>query len=229
MSGNLRQNRTNVHVVVKTDPPKNFFAKNQGFIQFLLFVVTFLTLVASVYFSFNSLQISGTQLEQAKTQLELAQRQFDESLKQREVDKKHANRSDSLQGTRFNRQDSINKRSLLAIELQAKIAKSQYESQELMKKDIVYQNRPIFLLDSVKFDAKSNRALIYVQNVGKRPAKIVLTKIATYNSSHHEMYVNSPGLENTDLNEKIEVFFNVSTTTTYFEDPKTMYYLGFKY
>jgi hypothetical protein len=63
----------------------------------------------------------------------------------------------------------------LAIELQAKIAKSQYESQEATNKEVTYQNRPIFILSNVKLDTLKNLALFTIKNVGKRPAKITLS------------------------------------------------------
>lgn len=187
------------------------------------------TLGITVYFSQISIKLSSSQLVQAREQLKLAQNQFQESLAQRAIDKRDEYIKDSLQDMRFKVQAAMDLKNLQSFDLQAKIAKSQYESQNLMNKDIVYQNRPIFSLVSVKLDTISNLALINIKNVGKRPAKIVLTKVATYNSSHREMYVNSPGPENTDLNESIEVSFKVGTTPTYFKDPKTMYYLHFKY
>lgn len=229
MRGNLRPTRTNFNVVVKTESSKRFFEKNQGLIQFILVLVTFLTLVASVYFSNMSLQISKNQLEQAKEQLILAQNQFKESLAQRAIDKADEYKKDSSQEMRFKVQAAMDLKNLQSFDLQAKIAKSQFESQYLMNKDIVYQNRPIFSLISVKLDSVKSLVSITIKNVGKRPAKILLTKVAICNPSYKEMYTNGPVIENIDLNESIEVTFKVGCTPTYYKNPKTMYYLHFKF
>ena len=53
--------------------------------------------------------------------------------------------------------------------LQAKIAKNQYESQDLINKEVAYQNRPIFVLTYVRLDTLKNLALITIKNVGKAP------------------------------------------------------------
>lgn len=234
MRKNLRPNNNNVDVVIRQipsppEPPKNFFEKNQGFIQFLLVLLTFLTLVASIYFSNMFLQLSVKQLEQAKDQLTLAQNQFKESLTQRAIDKRDAHKNDSVQDNRFKIQNTINEKSLQAIELQAKIAKSQYESQKEINKEVEYQNRPIFILGNVRFDTIKNSALITIRNVGKRPVKISSSKVALFNISNGIMYTNIVPSDNSDLNEFLETTFTVKTILSIHKDPQTMYYLHFIY
>lgn len=222
----LRRNSNNVKAVVSKiptpDPPKNIFEKKQGLIQFGLVVLTFMTLVAFVYFSNKG-------LTQAKDQLTLAQKQFNESLSQRDIDKKDALKNESIQDERFKIQNKINQKTLQAIELQAKIAKNQYESQDLINKEVAYQNRPIFVLAYVRLDTLKNLALITIKNVGKRPAKIVLSKVALLNISQKIINRNITPPENSDLNEVIEATYFLETTPTIHKDPKTMYYLHFIY
>lgn len=222
----FRRNNNNVKADVRKipplEPPKNIFEKKQGLIQFVLVFLTFLTLVAFVYFSNKG-------LTQAKDQLTLAQKQFNESLSQRDIDKKDALKNESIQDERFKIQDTINQKNLQAIELQAKIAKSQYESQVIINKEVAYQNRPIFILTYVRLDTLKNLALITIKNVGKRPAKIVLSKVALLNISQKIMYKTISPPENTDLNEVIEATFYLQTTPTIHKDHQTMYYLHFIY
>lgn len=213
---------------------KNLFERNQGFIQFILVLASIAALCVTIYFSFKSIQISSNQLEQgqqqidqAKKQLELAESQFKASEKQRKIDNVEKVAKELTENGRFKIQNDINEKNLEAIELQAKIAKKQYEAQIIAAKDQVYQNRPIFGLISAKYDSIHKWANFEVQNTGKRPAKIISSRFISYNETSKQLNSNFVPLDNLEANETFRSSFVLIMSKSDFLDSKTLYYIDF--
>ncbi|MFD0940401.1 hypothetical protein [Pedobacter boryungensis] len=235
----VRYNRTVVRITeTKHLPTKpNWFERNQGFIQFLMMVLTLVALGATIYFSQQSLKQSSEQLKQGKIQLKqaseqlnLAQSQFKESVNQRKIDSGKSDENEKIQNKRFDIQNNINKKNLNAIELQAKIAQSQFEAQSKTTAELLYQNRPIFMIGDANFDTLENRGHLMIRNIGKRPAKIIRSKLFAFDANTYKrVRVSYTPYDNLELNENSLGKFSIEMYKGEFDDNRTLYYLHFVY
>lgn len=202
-----------------------------------MMIITFLALVTTIYFSQQSLDKTASQVEQGKEQLKqanqqlkLAQDQFKEGINQRRIDSVRAEEEEDLQNERFNIQNNINKKNLNAIELQAKIAKSQFDAQARTTAELLYQNRPIFILQETSFDSLQNLAYISIRNIGKRPARIIRSKLFAYdNSIYKTVRFNYVEKDNVEMNENSISRFRLSMYKGEFTGNQTLYYIHFVY
>lgn len=239
-----RNNRTIVRIENQSPIPKNWFERNQGIIQFAMAIMTFIAVGTTIYFSQKSLnqtasQISqgaeqlrqgSEQLKEAKKQLKLAQNQFRESINQRKTDSAKAEENDRLQNERFAIQNDINKKNLSAIELQAKIAKGQFEAQAKTTAELLYQNRPIFILHETGFDTLQNIAHFAIRNIGKRPARIIRSKLFAFdNLTYKIVRVSYVPYDNSELNENSLAKFHIKMFKDEFTGNQTLYYIHFVY
>jgi type II secretory pathway pseudopilin PulG len=229
----MRQKNNRTVVILKTTKSienKSWFEKNQGLIQFILVVVTILTLGVTIYFSNQSIKISSSQLKQAEKQLKLAQEQFKESQKENLINRKEKIADDKLNEKRFETQNSINQKNLVAIELQAKISEKQYQAQIEAAKDQVYQNRPIFMIGDSKYDSINNLITLTLKNIGKRPAKINRSIFFAYNKKSGNFKANISSSNSAELNESSFTIFKLPMTANDYADNNNMlYYLYFDY
>lgn len=232
-----------ITVVVKSPKIRNWFEKNQGLIQFVLVLISLLALAFTVYFSNKSIDISATQLtqgneqikqgrqqlKQAEKQLKLAQEQFIESQRQQKKATKEKILEEAINQERFNVQKEINKKNLIAIELQAKIAQKQYEAQLNAAKEQAYLDRPIFVLSAVKYDSVKNLGCFTIKNIGKRSVKIMSSNIFDYNESNNRINKNIVKSDFSELNEKSFTIFYLPMAKSDFSDEKTLYYIQFTF
>lgn len=234
------RNNNRVNVVVRQQPAaevqKNVFERNQGLIQFSSVILTLAALLITFYFSNQSTRISQEQLVQSKkqldqsdSQLKLAQEQFRVSLKQRTADSLEKYNEDSVQNARFQVQNEINLKNLTAIQLQARVAKRQFESQSSLNKEVEFQNRPIFVLLSTSFDTLINTASFTIQNVGKRPVSLYSSQFMSYNSKLNKISDNGLQEETTEMSDIAITTFSIQISGFEYKDPNQVYHLFFVY
>lgn len=154
-------------------------------------------------------QNAGKQLKQAKSQLTLAQQQFqyakrlhtEDSISSAKKDKiandrfildtiKQAQREkmqelqNQLQNAASKQQFVLNKSQLKAIQIQAKTAKAQFRQQQSQYQQQIYEQRPVFLIDSVHnvtVNSVKSTTQVFISNKGIRTAHIDTVVFAFYN------------------------------------------------
>jgi hypothetical protein len=193
------------------------------------------------------------QLMQAKAQLMLAQQQFQYSKKLHTEDSLLSIGKEKLSNDRFvkdtarqrqrelaqqsrnqlqdianKQQFNLNKSQLKAVQIQAKTAEAQYYQQQKQYQQQLYEQRPIFTIDSVQISNKNSvlsKLRFFISNVGYRPAHIDSTLLAFFNSDLLCFSVTSnvsnldliPG-KNVIFTSEINIYQNclLSNTTFYY-------------
>lgn len=208
---------------------RDFFEKNPAQIQFWL---TIIALGFTIWYSSQS-------LKSANDQFHLAQKQFIESKKLHTEDSISSFQKDRVANGRFikdttkqgqheraqeqrnhlqdalnQQQFDVNKSQLKAIQTQAKIAQSQFYQQQEQYKQQLYEQRPVFFIDSVSITTiNSIRSTLrfYFSNQGIRSAHVDSTVLAFYNplgtcfsvtpiSSNQDLILQKTSLATTQIN-----------------------------
>lgn len=174
--------------------------------------ITLLALLITVFFSWKALSESQKQNNNAKQQLSLAVNQFKSSQKQKSEDSIANAKKDTIannrfildtvkQGQRERRQEhrnqlqdaankqqyELNKSQLNAIQVQAQIAKDQFKQQQLQYKQQLYEQRPVFTIDSAivnKVNSVKSTIKFSFSNIGFRPSHIDSVIYAYYNPTN---------------------------------------------
>lgn len=219
---------------------------SQFIINSLLVILTFAALIITIIFSNKGISESRKQYIQAQAQLKLAKDQFQYSIDQRKFDSieniktqiktDRKNKSDSIiaeqrfttQERRNAVQDSINKQQLKAIQLQAKLAALQLKAQVKINNQTFYEERPNFLLVNAKRDSLTQIAYFSIKNIGKRPARIIQSKICAYNHQYQTFFQASRNVGRVlDTVSLYNQSILLSAKTFY--DEGTAYYISIQY
>jgi hypothetical protein len=230
---------------------KNWAKSNSQYWQLIantaLIVLTIITVTLSSYFSREALKTTHIQLAQADSNINLSKKQFLFAIDQRKADSIKYVRNDSIsrikeykdsliaenrfvtQEKRNKLQDSINRKQLNAIQLQAKIAELQFRSQSIANEELKYQTRPIFLLTSTAYDSVKKVASFVIKNVGKRSVSVRGTIMCGINKKHLALYRNLDEESKSDLNDITYNSIKLPMPKWEFEQDSTMYYVYFKY
>jgi len=196
------------------------------------------------------------QLDNANQQLKLAKDQFKTSNDQRKADLRIMAKRDSEQKVKeyndsnrnaFNDnqqkknndyQNSINKQQLLinkqqlvAIQIQAKVADDQFKFQKIQSSNQFQDNRPIFMVDSVKYDKSKDPYMptisFHVTNHGIRNPHVDSTVIAIWNFNNKCSRVEKH-ITNIDLRD-VSFITGIGIYQDCIDDPNTIYFLNIIY
>jgi hypothetical protein len=239
---------------------KDWFEKNPSKTQFYLTIaVLFVTIIFS-YLSLRETRkqydIAKGTLRSANDQLGFAKGQYAAQIRQHKIDSiENENKEQSqerkakidsirianndlqqqknneLQNQINTQQLKINRKQLAAIQLQAKVADDQFNFQKIQSSNQFEQNRPIFFIDSVRYNkAKStyNPVLsFHVSNHGVRTPHIDSTVIASWNKnlkcSNVEKHLTNIDLKDASFITGLGVYQDC------IDDPNTIYFLNIIY
>lgn len=218
-------------------------------------LLTLSALIATVYFSVTTLQNAGQQLTEAGQQLKLAQQQFIYSKKQHSEDSLASiqkdllldqrfvddtvkqNRREAYQEIRNRNQDEANKQQfvlnreqLKAIQLQAKTAESQLNQQLDQYKQQLYEQRPVFIIDSshvVSVNSVKSTIQFTFSNKGFRSAHVDSVILAFDNEAKNCFSVtNNPGgFDAVNNHQSTLLTTPINIYNACLNDKKTIYYL----
>jgi hypothetical protein len=221
-------------------------------------LLTLIALGTTIYFSVSALQKTDEQNKNAAAQLILAQKQFEYSKQLHTEDSLASEQKDAVTNGRFI-QDTIkqskqakyqdqrnlqqdksnqlqyhlNQSQLRAIQIQASTAEAQFRQQQEQYKQQLYEQRPVFSIDSVRttlINSVKSSIRFVISNKGIRPAHIDSTVIAFYNPQELCFSTTSMG-SNLDLIAG-QNFMETSSINIYnpcLQSQITVYYLVIYY
>jgi hypothetical protein len=234
----------NSNRVSNTEERQDFWERNPSKVQFW---ATILILLATIYYSNQSLNETKKAYSIAKGQLDIAKEQFD-SLKVANRRNDSANniiakrdsakyskdtirvsRRDKYEKENFEFQQKNNHQQLIAIKQQADIAQKQFEFQNELNQQQLFNNRPVFFLTDVAVDSLKRgeiKANFRLKNLGKRIVNFSRSTIIVWNEKNAYFKVNQT-LGASDLNPDGTNAVDVTSTmlSKMFDDKSTLYYL----
>lgn len=206
---------------------KSFVEKNANTI---LIIITLISLGISIFFSISA-------LEQTRFATNISYKQYVDVIRNRKIDSIRFVKSalkDSIselqQVKRNSYQDSINKKQLIAISIQAKSAEKILALQNKAYFQQLINEQPKFTVLSAFLDVIKNdtSASFIIKNTGIRPTATNRKRLLGWNQKYNYFKtVISEGRTIMDKEENVQIDLPISKNV--FNDEETLYYLKIEY
>jgi hypothetical protein len=136
---------------------------------------------------------------------------------------------DRFQVKSFERQLEIYKSQMLAMNLQAAIAKQQFEFQNEINLEQKINNKPVFSIQSSSYDTINKKCSFIIHNTGHRKAMIFGMKVCAFNKKDYSLRVNLDSISKSELNEISYSNIFLDLPKWEYDDKETIFYIFFRY